>query len=156
MSLTDALRLLEPGIGHEIYRSDWIEMTQERVDRFAGATGDHQWIHVDPERAAHESPYGKTIAHGFFVLGLYPSFRGHAGGDEPPLPGVTRMINYGLNRVRFPHPVGADDRIRGVFRLLSATDRKGALEGIEEYTVEIDGADKPGCVAEVVRLMFFD
>ena len=115
MTLEAALAEFTPNIGTEFQVSPWVTMTQERIDRFADATGDHQWIHVDPERARAESPYGATIAHGYLVLSLYPTLRGHDGRNTPPSPGVTRTINYGVNRVRFPSPVPAGSRLRGRF-----------------------------------------
>ena len=156
MSLATALAEFTPKIGSLLHVSPWITMTQERIDRFADVTGDHQWIHVDPERARAQSPFGTTIAHGYLVLALYPSLRGHAGENTPPFPGVTRTINYGLNRLRFPSPVPAGARLRGRFELIDAAERHGALQLVERFSVELESRDKPACVAEVVRLLFFD
>ena len=156
MSLEAALAELAPKIGDEFHVSPWITITQERIDRFADATGDHQWIHVDPERARAGSPFGSTIAHGYLVLSLYPSLRGHDGRNTPPFPGVTRTINYGVNRVRFPNPVRSGARLRGRFELVGAAGRNGALQVVERFTVELDGGGKPACVAEIVRLLYFD
>ena len=156
MSLEAALAELAPKIGDVLHVSPWITITQERIDRFADATGDHQWIHVDPERARAGSPFGTTIAHGYLVLSLYPSLRGHDGRNTPPFPGVTRTINYGVNRVRFPNPVRAGARLRGRFELVGAAGRNGALQVVERFTVELDGGGKPACVAEIVRLLYFD
>ena len=156
MTLEAALAEFTPKIGSVLHLSPWITMTQERIDRFADLTGDHQWIHVDPERARSESPFGGTIAHGYLVLALHPSLRGHAGEDTPPFPGVTRTINYGLDRLRFPSPVRAGARLRGRFELLDAAGRNGALRLVERFTVELESGAKPACVAEVVRLLFFD
>ena len=156
MTLEAALAEFTLNIGTEFQVSPWVTMTQEQIDRFADATGDHQWIHVDPERARAESPYGATIAHGYLVLSLYPSLRGHDGRNAPPSPGVTRTINYGVNRVRFPSPVPAGSRLRGRFVLVSATERIGALQVVERFTVEIESSAKPACVGEIVRLLYFD
>ena len=156
MNLDTAIAELAPKIGTELHVSPWITITQERIDEFADATGDHQWIHVDPERARAESPFGATIAHGYLVLSLYPSMRGHDGRNTPPLPGVTRTINYGVNRVRFPSPVRAGSRLRGRFDLVGAAGRGDALQVVERFTVEIESGEKPACVAEIVRLMYFD
>ena len=156
MNLETALAELAPKIGTELHMSPWVTITQERIDDFADATGDHQWIHVDPERARAESPFGATIAHGYLVLSLYPSMRGHDGRNTPPLPGVTRTINYGVNRVRFPSPVRAGSRLRGRFELVGAAVRGDALQVVERFTVEIESGEKPACVAEIVRLMYFD
>ena len=155
MHLEHALAELAPKIGTEFHVSPWVTMTQERIDRFADATGDHQWIHVDPERAKAESPFGATIAHGYLVLSLYPSLRGHDGRNTPPFPGVTRTINYGVNRVRFPSPVRVGARLRGRFELVGAAERNRALQVVERFTVELDSGEKPACVAEIVRLLYF-
>ena len=156
MTLEAALAEFTPKIGSLLHLSPWITMTQERIDHFADLTGDHQWIHVDPERARSESPFGGTIAHGYLVLALHPSLRGHAGENTPPFPGVTRTINYGLDRLRFPSPVRAGARLRGRFELLDVAERNGALRLVERFTVELESGAKPACVAEVVRLLFFD
>ena len=155
-ALEAALAEFTPKIGTVLHVSPWITMTQERIDRFADATGDHQWIHVDRERARAQSPFGATIAHGYLVLSLYPSLRGQAGGNTPPFPGVTRTVNYGLNRARFPSPVRAGARLRGRFELVGAAGRNDALQVVERFTVELDAGGKPACVAEVVRLLYFD
>ena len=156
MNLEAVLAELLSKIGTELLVSPWITITQERIDRFADATGDHQWIHVDPERARAESPFGATIAHGYLVLSLYPSLRDHDGRNTPPFPGVTRTINYGVNRVRFPSPVRAGVRLRGRFELVGAAERGDALQVVERFTVELESGAKPACVAEIVRLLFFD
>lgn len=156
MNLDAAIAELAPKIGTELHVSPWVTITQERIDDFADATGDHQWIHVDPARARAESPFGATIAHGYLVLSLYPSMRGHDGRNTPPLPGVTRTINYGVNRVRFPSPVRAGSRLRGHFELVGVAGRGDALQVVERFTVEIESGEKPACVAEIVRLMYFD
>ena len=156
MTLEAALAEFTPKIGAVLHVSPWTTITQERIDRFADATGDHQWIHVNPERAKAESPFGATIAHGYLVLSLYPGLRGQAGRNVPPFPGVTRTINYGLNRLRFPSPVRAGARLRGRFELVGAAERDGALQLIERFTAELESGGKPACVAEVVRLLFFD
>ena len=156
MNVEVALAELAQKVGSELHVSPWIAITQERIDRFADATGDHQWIHVDSERAKAQSPFGATIAHGYLMLSLYPCLRGHDGRNTPPFPGVTRMINYGVNRVRFPSPVRARARVRGRFELVSAAIRNDALQVVERFTVELEVGDKPACVAEIVRLMYFD
>ena len=155
-TLEAALAEFTPKIGAVLHVSPWITMTQERIDRFADATGDHQWIHVDPERAKAESPFGTTIAHGYLVLSLYPALRGRAGRNVPPFPGVTRTINYGLNRLRFPTPVRAGVRLRGRFELVGAVERDGALQLVERFIAELESGGKPACVAEIVRLLYFD
>jgi acyl dehydratase len=126
--------------------SSWLEVTQERIDDFADATGDHQWIHVDPERAA-QGPFGTTIAHGFLTLSLLIEFI----EEVRPSSGEFRMgINYGVNRVRFPAPVPVGSRLRAHFEVLEVTDVEGGIQVVTKGTVERDGGEKPVCVAEMV------
>jgi acyl dehydratase len=137
---------LEELVGAELGPTSWIDVTQERIDTFADATGDPQWIHVDPERAA-EGPFGTTIAHGFLTLSLcvpmlYELF--------PPAEGAT--VNYGVNRVRFPAAVPSGRRVRGRFKVLSVERAPLGRRGTIEATVECEGVDKPVCVAELVVL----
>jgi acyl dehydratase len=145
-----------PGlVGQELVVTDWLEVTQERIDTFADATDDHQWIHVDAERAK-KGPFGATIAHGYLTLSLVAGFsqRNLAIDDE------AMSINYGLNKVRFPTPVRSGSRVRARFALASCTpapDGPGGRPGLQlviRVTIEIDGSDKPACVAEAVRLTF--
>jgi acyl dehydratase len=138
---------LQSLVGREAGVSDWLEVTQERIDRFADATGDHQWIHVDRDRAKRESPFGATIAHGFLTLSLLAQLRSEAVQIAFP----TRMtINYGLNRVRFTAAVPAGSRVRARFTLQSLEERAGALDATWAVTVEREGTTKPCCVAEWV------
>jgi acyl dehydratase len=145
----ETLEGLKEFVGKEIGASDWVTVTQERIDRFAEATEDRQWIHVDAERAKRESPFGTTVAHGFLTLSLLS----HLMGQVLRVRGDTRLtINYGLNRVRFPAPVREGCRIRGRFTLLSLTERDDAYEAVFACSVECAGDVKPCCVAEwVVR-----
>lgn len=131
--------------GTEIGVSDWISIDQERIDRFAAATGDQQWIHVDAERAA-EGPYGRTIAHGFLTLSLIVPMT----GQVMKVSGARMAINYGLNKVRFIAPVPVGSRIRGRVALNSVSDIPGGVQIERTVTVEIEGADKPACVAEAI------
>ncbi len=133
-------------IGTVVGVSDWVEVTQERIDRFAEATGDFQWIHVDRERAARESPFGGTIAHGFLTLSLVPLFKAQAIDYGP----LRMAINYGTNRVRFVTPVRTGSRLRGHFKLLSVEPLTDGWQTVFEVSVEIAGAAKPACVAELV------
>ena len=134
---------LQPLVGQTIAHSDWIAIDQQRIDRFAEATGDHQWIHVDPERAA-AGPFGATIAHGFLTLSLLPMM--FADAYEI---GNTRMgVNYGLNRVRFTAPVPVGSRLRAHHKLLAYDALDGGAQLTIEVTVEREGSDKPVCVAE--------
>jgi acyl dehydratase len=136
---------LQALVGQPIGTSDWITVDQARIDAFADATLDHQWIHVDAERAA-QGPFGTTIAHGFLTLSLLPAFFASAFdiGD------VRMGVNYGLNRVRFTAPVPSGSRLRASFRLLSYEPLDGGAQLVTEATVEREGADRPACVAEVV------
>ena len=130
-------------VGEEIGVSDWVTIDQQRIDLFAQATGDHQWIHVDPVRAA-KGPFGTTIAHGFLTLSLIPEFA--AGAFEL---GDSQMgVNYGLNKVRFTAPVPVGSRLRGRFRLLAVDDIDGGAQLTTEVTIEREGQAKPVCVAE--------
>jgi acyl dehydratase len=140
---------LKEFVGREIGASEWITVTQERIDRFAEATEDRQWIHVDRERAERESPFGTTVAHGFLTLSLLSQLL----GQVVRVRGGSRLtINYGLNRVRFPAAVREGSRIRGRFTLVSFTERSEAFEAVFGCSVECQGNEKPCCVAEwVVR-----
>lgn len=141
---------LESLAGREIGLSDWVDITQERIDRFAEATEDHQWIHVDPERAARELPTGTTIAHGFLTLSLIPMLAGQILRIE----GVTRAINYGCNKVRFTNMVPTGSRVRGRQRFKSVEPKAGGKQVNSDFAVEIDGQDKPACVAETVTIFY--
>ncbi len=155
MALADALKSLQSRIGQEIHLSDWLTIDQAMIDGFANATRDRQWIHVDAQRAAAESPYRKTIAHGYLTLSLYPLLRGLVDSSKPLAPGVTRVINYGINKLRFPNAVVVGSRIRAHCRLVSADEAKGSIELIEEYSVEVEGQERPACVAECVMRLYF-
>ena len=155
MPLAEVLADLQTKVGEDIHVSDWMTVTQEVIDQFANATGDHQWIHVDQARAEAESPYGTTIAHGYLTLSLYPNLRGLVDPDKPIFPGVKNVINYGLNKLRFTNAVKVNSKIRARCKLLSAEDVKNSLQVTEQYTVEIDGQDRPACVAECIMRLYF-
>ncbi len=155
MSREQALAQLQPKVGQEIHLSDWLDISQQRVDEFAAATGDHQWIHTDPVRAAAESPYGGTIAHGYLTLALYPILRGLVEEGRPPFPGVKNVINYGINKLRFPSAVRVGARVRARVTLESVEEVSGGLQITEQYAVEVDGGSKPACVAEVIMRLYF-
>jgi acyl dehydratase len=145
----ETIAALQEFAGREIALTDWLKMTQERIDRFAEATGDQQWIHIDPERAQKESPYGSTVAHGFLTLSLVSHFMKQAVQFRSS---VRMAVNYGLNRVRFPAPVRAGANIRARIGLLSLEEVSNALQAVFSVTMEIENSDKPCCVAEwVVR-----
>ncbi|MEU9345814.1 MaoC family dehydratase [Streptomyces sp. NPDC048278] len=129
--------------GGDLGTSDWIEVTQDRIDTFADATGDHQWIHVDPERAA-EGPFGAPIAHGYLTLSLFiPLFT-----ELLDVQGVTTKVNYGLNKVRFPSPVKVGSRIRLAARLTEVEDVPGGVQIAVDGTIEIEGGAKPAAVLQ--------
>ena len=131
--------------GQELGHSDWVAIAQDRVNQFAQATGDHQWIHIDPVRAA-AGPFGAPIAHGFLTLSLLPMlFEGAFAIDD-----VRMGVNYGLNRVRFVSPVKVGSRVRGRFKLLSYESLDGGAQLTVEATIELEGSAKPACVAETV------
>ncbi len=153
--LQNVLEQLQGRVGQQIHQSDWLEVTQQRIDAFAAATGDFQWIHVDPERALRESPYKATIAHGFLTLSLYPVLRGLVDAERPLFPGVQRVINYGLDKLRFPNAVRAGSRVRARCVLLKVEEVPGGLQMSEQYTVEIDGEAKPACVADAIMRAYF-
>jgi acyl dehydratase len=132
-------------IGDEFGPSSWIEVPQERIQAFADATGDHQWIHVDPERAA-AGPFGTTIAHGYLTLALLPSM----SYEVVPRQDGGMAVNYGLDRVRFPAPVPSGSRVRGTFRVDSVDDADWGYQAKMTATVEREGGDKPVCVAELL------
>jgi len=138
-------------VGTEIGVSDWMEIAQDRVDAFADATDDHQWIHVDRDRAA-ASPFGGTIAHGFLTLSLTVAL-----SDQVPLEvGSPLMgINYGLEKVRFPAPVPVGSRIRARVGLVSVTDVEGGIQINRQITIEVDGTEKPAMVAETVSRLYY-
>ncbi len=151
MPATDELiAFLTPKLGTEIHVGPWLVVEQARIDAFAAATGDVQWIHTDPERARRESPYGTTIAHGFLTLSLLPFLtEANAPGQfERNYPGMRLRVNYGLNRVRFPAPVKCGARIRGRTVLKEVAPLGKAVQIVYEITVEIDREPKPACVVE--------
>lgn len=143
------LPALRARLGQELGRSDWVTLDQARINAFAGATGDDQWIHVDVERARAEGPFGGTVAHGFLTLSLLPML----GAMAYRVDGVRGKVNYGLNRVRFPSPVPAGEAVRGVFVLkaIEPMDQGRHLVTID-VTIERHGSERPACVAEILAL----
>ena len=132
--------------GDEYGPSSWLDVTQKRIDAFADATDDHQWIHVDPERAA-TGPFGTTIGHGYLTLSLLPAMSYEV---VPRQEGGGMSVNYGLNKVRFPAPVPSGSRVRGTFRVESIDESDWGFQATMSATVERDGGDKPVCVAELI------
>ena len=137
-------------VGTELGVGDWVDVSQDRINTFADATGDHQWIHVDTERAKL-GPFGGTIAHGYLTLSLIPSL----GGGGLGLDGVKMGINYGLDKVRFITPVAAGSRVRARRKLLEVKEGEGFVQMKVEVMVEIEGKDKPACVAETLSRAYF-
>ena len=146
MRVIASLAELKELVGQEVAVSEWLEITQQRVQQFAEATGDHQWIHLDVERSRAESPYGGTIAHGFLTLSLLPMLMASA----LQMSDVKMGVNYGLNKVRFPAPVPVGSRLRGRILLVAAEDITGGAQLTWQVTVEREGSDKPVCVAESI------
>jgi acyl dehydratase len=142
----DELRQAE---GEELGTSEWHEVTQEAIDAFADVTGDHQWIHVDPERA-RETPFGGTIAHGYYTLSLVPMLNTQIFGLE----GFAFALNYGLNKVRFPAPLPVGSRVRMHARLAALEEIAGGVQITVVATFEREGGDKPVCVAETVARVY--
>ncbi|HEY0574251.1 MAG TPA: MaoC family dehydratase [Pseudonocardia sp.] len=136
---------LKAAVGEQLGASDWVTVDQKQIDTFAEATGDHQWIHVDVEKAK-SGPFGGTIAHGYLTLSLLPVFSAQVYKVE----NVKMGINYGLNKVRFTSPVPVNSRLRGSFELLEVTEVQGGVQVINKVTVEIEGSERPACVAEWV------
>lgn len=141
---------LTAAVGQEIGVSSWLEITQERIDRFAEATGDQQWIHVDPERAG-AGPFGGTIAHGYLTLSLMVPFMLEVYRVE----NRRHAVNYGLDKVRFTSPVPVGSRLRGRFVLSSATAVDGGLHLVWTVTIEREGEDRPACIAESITRVYF-
>lgn len=137
-------------VGQELGVSDWVLIDQDRINTFADATGDHQWIHIDIERAKKELPGGKTIAHGFLTLSLIPML----GAGIMRVTGVSRGINYGSNKVRFVSMVPVGSKVRARQKLLSAEPKSGGMQLISEFTIEIDGQERPALIAETIGLIY--
>ncbi|MYM87821.1 MaoC family dehydratase [Rugamonas sp. FT82W] len=140
------LAAMKAEIGNEVAVSDWVEITQARIDLFADATGDHQWIHTDAERAARESPYGATVAHGFLTLALLPALLVNA----LHMVDMTMGLNYGLNKVRFPAPVPVGSRVRARLTIAAIDDIADGAQILWGVVIEREGGAKPVCVAEFV------
>jgi len=141
---------LQARVGQSVGTSEWVEVTQDKINLFAEATGDFQFIHVDPDRAK-ETPFGQTIAHGFMSISLLAPMIEQVRGDM----GVAMVVNYGLNKARFLSPVKSGKRVRGHFKLLELTEKRpGQWQEVLEATVEIEGEDKPALIAEWILQLF--
>jgi acyl dehydratase len=148
MRVFSSFEEIESAVGEEIGTTDWVEITQDRVDQFADATGDHQWIHVDVEKAK-AGPFGGTIAHGYLTLSLVPWL----GSQVFTLDTPGAKLNYGVNKVRFPNPVPVGSRVRATVSVGEVTDVSAGKQLTLKYVVEIEDQDKPACVAETVVLL---
>ena len=135
--------------GTHLGYSEWLEIDQRRIDLFAEATGDHQWIHVDPERAA-QGPFGKTIAHGYLTLSLANQFL----PEIMQVNNVSMGVNYGCEKVRFPAPVPVGSRVRGGGEVISAQEVKGGVQVVVRMTIEIEGSERPACVIDTISRFF--
>jgi acyl dehydratase len=151
MRVIASVEELKALIGQEVAVTGWVDINQERVNMFADATGDHQWIHLDVERSRKESPYGGTIAHGFLTLSLLPMLMESAVS----MPNCKMGVNYGLNKVRFPAPVPVGSRVRARMTLLEVEDIEGGAQITWKVTIERDGGDKPVCVAESIARRYW-
>jgi acyl dehydratase len=134
--------------GEELGTSEWLTVTQDRINLFADATGDHQWIHVDPERAA-QGPFGKTVAHGYLTLALLPTL----AQSIYEIHGLTFGVNYGANKIRFPDPVPVDSRVRATATLIEVKDIAIGTQAVISFIIEREGGEKPVCIADVVYVM---
>ncbi len=141
---------LQKYVGKDVGVSEWVKIDQDRINKFADATGDHQWIHVDTAKAAKEMPGGKTIAHGYLTLSLIPML----GAQTLRIEGVSRGINYGSNKVRFTNMVPVGSRVRAKQKLLSAEPKGGGTQLTNEITIKIEGQERPACIAETISLVY--
>ena len=150
------LQFLTPKIGQEIHVGPWLHIDQQRINQFASVTGDEQWIHIDPERAAKESPYGTTVAHGYLTLSLLPYLTesNHPDFFQKNYPGMKYRVNYGLNRVRFPSPVKVGDNIRARTTIQSAKEVKNGVQITYLITVDIEGKEKHACSVEFLARLY--
>ena len=141
---------LSKHVGEEMGVSEWVKVDQDRVNKFAEATGDHQWIHIDVERAKREMPTGGTIAHGYLTLSLIPML----SSQIMRIDGVSRGINYGSNKVRFTNMVPTGARVRARQKLLAVEPKGAGMQLTNEVAIEIEGQDRPACVAETISLVY--
>ncbi|MEE4244330.1 MAG: MaoC family dehydratase [Kangiellaceae bacterium] len=143
---------LQQQIGQETFVGDWYMVDQRCIDQFAEVTGDHQWIHTNPERAAKESPFKTTIAHGFLTLSLIPSL---TQAEKDPYPEAKMIVNYGLNQVRFPFPVRSGSRVRARTKLIELVAMKRSIEVVNEVSIEVENSKRMACVAQTVVRLYF-
>lgn len=155
-AIDQLIDFMTPKLGTLIHSGPWLQIDQQRIDAFAAVTGDEQWIHTDPQRARDDSPYGTTIAHGYLTLSLLPFLTqsNHPDYFSRNYPGMKMRVNYGLNKVRFPAPVKVNSEVRALTTLASARALKDCVEVLYSITVEIQGENKPACVAEFVARLY--
>lgn len=146
---------LSKQLGEETYLGEWYTVDQNCINQFAQVTGDNQWIHTDPERAAKESPFKSTIAHGFLTLSLIPKLTDTVNPDSNPYPEAKMVINFGLNQVRFPYPVKAGSRVRVRTRLIALEPMRKSIEMVNEMSIEVENSKRLACVAETVLRLYF-
>lgn len=154
MSLEKALENLQSQIGNETHCGDWLQISQARINQFADATDDHQWIHVDPETAKLHSPFGSTIAHGYLTLSMIVALTRQ--DETAKFAGLKMAINYGLNKVRFPAPLKAGARIRARTVLKAVAAVNNSLQLTRLVTIDIEDSEKPACVAETLSRLYFE
>ncbi|MGH9025662.1 MAG: MaoC family dehydratase [Acidimicrobiia bacterium] len=145
MATFENLDALKGAVGQHLGYGEWIEVTQDRIDKFADATDDHQWIHVDPDAAA-KGPFGATIAHGYLTLSLASLFL----SQRAAVGGISLGINYGVNKARFPAPVPVGSKVRGGCELVEVDDIPGGVQAVIRVTIETEGSEKPACVVDTV------
>lgn len=155
-AVQDLINRYQALVGQEIHVGPWLEVDQQRIDEFARVTGDEQWIHVDPKRAASESPYGTTIAHGFLTLSLLPYLTqsNHPDYFASNYPGMKLRVNYGFNKLRYPAPVLCGAKIRARTAVQSVEAVSNGIQIVYLLTVDIDGEEKPACVAEQIMRVY--
>ncbi|NIM96009.1 MAG: MaoC family dehydratase [Anaerolineales bacterium] len=155
MTANELFSDLQSKLEEEIHVGEWLEITQDRINAFAEATGDLQWIHTDVERAESESPFGTTAAHGFLTLSLIPHLTEIINPDKPLDPDAKLIVKYGLNRVRFPSPVLVGSRLRSRTVLQNVEMLDGSIQLTSVITVELEGGNKPACVAEAIIRLYY-
>lgn len=150
----DMYQKLQQQLGQETFVGEWFMVDQVCINQFADVTGDTQWIHTDPERAAKESPFKSTIAHGFLTLALLPKLT-ESGESNNPYPEAKMMVNYGLNQVRFPFPVKSGSKVRARTKLIELTPMRKSIQLVNEISIEVENSKRPACVAETVLRLYF-
>ena len=154
-NVNEAYKKLKKNIGKETFVGNWEKIDQTSINRFADVTGDNQWIHTDPNRASRESPFRKTIAHGFLTLSLIPKLTETINSKNNHYENARIVVNYGLNQVRFPFPVRSGSRVRARKKLIKLIPKKSSIEVIDEISIEVENKKRFACVAETVLRIYF-